>query len=111
MLHSVIGVLVSGVLKVHLQVQEDEDEDTWISGTTALGQWCNIPENLNCYLLLLLRSGAIPLQESQKVQKGSIAHLLTTDELTRTDVECKNVWSPIRNCITTFIVIRDEKNR
>jgi hypothetical protein len=29
MLHSVVGVLVSGVLKVHLQVQEDEDEDTW----------------------------------------------------------------------------------
>jgi hypothetical protein len=29
MLHSVNGVLVSGVLKVNLQVQEDEDEDTW----------------------------------------------------------------------------------
>jgi len=29
MLHSVIGVLIPGVLKVHLQGQEDEDEDIW----------------------------------------------------------------------------------
>ena len=29
MLHSVIEVLVPGVLKVHLQGQEDKDEDTW----------------------------------------------------------------------------------
>jgi len=27
--YNVIGVLVPGVLKVHLQGQEDEDEDTW----------------------------------------------------------------------------------
>ena len=29
MLHSVIGVLIPGVLKVYLQGQEDEDEDIW----------------------------------------------------------------------------------
>jgi hypothetical protein len=29
MLHSVIGVLVPGVLKVYLQGQKDKDEDTW----------------------------------------------------------------------------------
>ena len=29
MLHGVIGVLVPGVLKVHLKGQEDEDEVTW----------------------------------------------------------------------------------
>lgn len=29
MLHSVIGVLVPGVLKVHFQGQEDKGEDVW----------------------------------------------------------------------------------
>jgi len=29
MLHIVIGILVPGVLEVHIWGQEDEDDDTW----------------------------------------------------------------------------------
>jgi hypothetical protein len=72
-----------------------------ISGTIALGLWCNIPEDLNCYLLLLLRSGAVPLQDSQGSERLYYPAAYHT-RVNKDSCRVKNVWSPIQ---TSFIVI------